>query len=590
MSSLPYDQVTALSDSQDSAAQRSESSVVERSIAVLPWDGAHRTKSASKSFETIESILLTEPRIEFIRKELRALLRLVSLELDGKTVEVDAFRLKEIARWADYPSSLSEIFWHLSSVCNFSCEFCYEKGNPPGFPIQNTPRMATEREVATRIRYYDPTAKRGIFSVRTAINEPFTNRNAGQFLRHLREKDSSELISFVTNGAYFTESLVRTLSEVSPVFFNLSLYSTDPGIRKETLRDRRGAVALEALPLLKRYEVPYMANVVVWPSIPLSDIRESVLYAAANGCVLMRVCLGGYSKYLPGTFDRFNPDDLWPQVIEFVEQLRQEIEMPILIEPSAYVRRDFSPVIDGAIFGSPAHRVGLRCSDVIVAVNGRTIRTRLELASVLRRGSRRPTNSYVPPGVAPSRHSDSHTESTSTQITVRRNDHEETYELSVDHAVDEYPYSKVAAFGDFPYGIVLTDCLSFSAFLAIQEIFREVSPTCVLLLSSKLMAPIVEAMAAQSDAFGSVPVHIRVPDNKYFGGSINVGDLLVVSDFIEAIRSFLAEGFRPDLVLIPASPFSSSPWGRDLTGVPWHEIGHATHLAVRLIPCATLTY
>src|SRR2546426_8905642 len=131
-----------------------------------------------KGYETVNSILLTEPRIEAIRRELQSLLQLVELESGGEPVAIDGFRLRNTADWADYPTSLSDIFWHLSSVCNFSCEFCYEKGNPPDFPIQNVPRMATPEEIETRLRYYSSSTGTGVFTVRTAINEPFANKRA----------------------------------------------------------------------------------------------------------------------------------------------------------------------------------------------------------------------------------------------------------------------------------------------------------------------------------------------------------------------------------------------------------------------------
>jgi len=222
-------------------------------IALRPRSAAARERTPpkdrpgfDKSYETVDSVLLTEPRIEAIRAELQALLKVVQLESGGKPIEVDGFRLRDPKVWAGYPSSLSEIFWHLSSVCNFSCEFCYEKGNPPGFPIQSLPRMATELEVETRLRHYDPASRRGLFTLRTAINEPFANRRAVDLLRRMRRKCPDELISFVTNGSYLTEDVIAALADLQPLFFNLSIYSTDPAIRRRVLVDRRPDRAIEA--------------------------------------------------------------------------------------------------------------------------------------------------------------------------------------------------------------------------------------------------------------------------------------------------------------------------------------------------------
>src|SRR5690242_11597609 len=100
---------------------------------ISPADPREKKVPLPKGYETVDSILLTEPRIEAIRRELQALLAVVELESNGQPVTIDGFRLRSIADWADYPTSLSDIFWHLSSACNFNCEFCYEKGNPPDF-------------------------------------------------------------------------------------------------------------------------------------------------------------------------------------------------------------------------------------------------------------------------------------------------------------------------------------------------------------------------------------------------------------------------------------------------------------------------
>ena len=136
----------------------------------VPGADAENRKPLPAGYQSVDSIVITEPRIESIRRELQALLEVVDLESSGESVSIDGFRLRDLEHWADYPTSLSDIFWHLSSVCNFNCDFCYEKGNPPDFPIQDVPRMASEQEIQERLRYYDPSRRTGIFSVRSIRN------------------------------------------------------------------------------------------------------------------------------------------------------------------------------------------------------------------------------------------------------------------------------------------------------------------------------------------------------------------------------------------------------------------------------------
>ena len=68
-----------------------------------------------------------------------------------------------------------------------------------------------------------------------------------------------------------------------------------------------------------------------------------------------------------------------------------------------------------------------------------------------------------------------------------------------------------------------------------------------------------------------------------------MGDLLVVSDFVDAVEEFLTEEkFRPDLVVIPSSPFSLSGWGRDLTGHVYREIERRTGIPTTLAECVPI--
>ncbi len=65
-----------------------------------------------------------------------------------------------------------------------------------------------------------------------------------------------------------------------------------------------------------------------------------------------------------------------------------------------------------------------------------------------------------------------------------------------------------------------------------------------------------------------------------------MGDLMIVEDFIAAIKEFVDEGrSHPDLVVIPSSPFYLSGWGRDLTGRVYLDIERQTRVPVALVEC-----
>ncbi|MGB2854258.1 MAG: hypothetical protein WBC55_07400, partial [Dehalococcoidia bacterium] len=96
-------------------------------------------------------------------------------------------------------------------------------------------------------------------------------------------------------------------------------------------------------------------------------------------------------------------------------------------------------------------------------------------------------------------------------------------------------------------------------------------------------------LLAECHLFGNLRIDIGVPQNSFFGGNIFMGDLLVVQDFIDFIREYLkGNGGRPDLIVIPSSPFSLGGWGRDLTGRVYLDIEREVGIPVELLECGTV--
>jgi hypothetical protein len=71
-----------------------------------------------------------------------------------------------------------------------------------------------------------------------------------------------------------------------------------------------------------------------------------------------------------------------------------------------------------------------------------------------------------------------------------------------------------------------------------------------------------------------------VPENHYYGGNICLGDLLTVGDFRSSIHELVRKGLSPDLIVVPTSAFNVGGWWRDLRGVPFAHIQHATSIPV----------
>jgi hypothetical protein len=64
-----------------------------------------------------------------------------------------------------------------------------------------------------------------------------------------------------------------------------------------------------------------------------------------------------------------------------------------------------------------------------------------------------------------------------------------------------------------------------------------------------------------------------------------MGDLLTVEDFVFAVNKFMERNIRPDLVVLPSSPFYLSGCGRDLTGRVYLDIERSLNIPVALVEC-----
>jgi len=171
---------------------------------------------------------------------------------------------------------------------------------------------------------------------------------------------------------------------------------------------------------------------------------------------------------------------------------------------------------------------------------------------------------------------------------VRRNS--TTAEINLDLARYSYPYFKEI---DNHLGVIFAGSgLRISSLERLKEIVQARHAKRVLFLSSALVKPTFEHCLAESQLFGGnqLNIDVEIPRNNFFGGNICMGDLLVVQDFIDCIKEYVEinNGVRPDLAVIPSSPFNLSEWGRDLTGRVYLDIERETGVPVELLECATI--
>jgi pyruvate-formate lyase-activating enzyme len=518
-------------------------------------------------YQPLGSIKLSEPRLEMIHARLRQLLQVVQLESGGRPIEIDGFRLRDPAQWASRVGSPTSELWHISNACNMRCPFCYEEGDPAGSSVLDEPaEMATMEEIETRIRYMR--GGTGVFQPLTYINEIFCNPRAMDIMERLRRESPGEVLTFVTNGTYLTEENVRRIAALKPVFFNFSVNSLDPGIRKRILRDMEPETAIRAIELLREHGIPYLGSLVCWPTIPWSDIENTVRLLDRAGCAVVRFSLSAYSRHLKGV--HYERKSFWDKGLSVARGLMQECDVPIKVEPYHYMDPTFLPNLAGVIKGSPAWRAGLRAGDRITRVDGREVPTANHALSALARAA---ANGEL------------------VEVTARSAKTGEELSAVLDDSAGRfpYPYGDMHRFKGFEWGLILIENLKFSYLKEVRELIEHHGARCVLICSSALMKPVVAQMIEETGAFSGCRVHLEVPENRFFGGTVILGDLLVVDDYVQFIDEFRARVGEPiDLVIIPSSPFSRGEWLRDLRGVPFTEIERRTGLKVELIHCRPL--
>ncbi len=510
--------------------------------------------------------LRTEPRIWLIKRQLENILRLVDLEKDGKVVKVDGFRLKDLSQWADYASSLYNNIGSVSGFCNADCEFCYEKRNPLSFARDLIPL----EEVRTRIKYYSHEKKKGLPTPTRFPLEPFCHPQFLDILKLVRESDANSVLWMSTNGGLLTEDVIKELSCLQPVMLCVSLNSADPFIRSNVMREsaEQAMTAINAVPLLQEYKIVFDGSIVAWPSIPLDDLVKTITFLDSHDARVIRVLLPGYSRYFSDE-QLFDTDRVWQDVVSIVLGLREKIDTPINCQPSFYWNKPLIPLVDGVVKGSPAAKSGLTAGDRILKVNDQPTYTRVHAATLL---------------------SASHNESGSCRLLVLRKEKEIVINLQEAAINDEcYPY-KLKGMSPFvsDFGIFFIDDFLLSSIQDLINIIENHGAHTVVLLSSKIMKPIVEKAIEMVEDFrkyfSKKNLTIYVPPHHFWGGNILLGDLYTAKDYADCITALLdTQDRKPDLVVIPLS--HTSRWGYDLTNESFADIEPWAEVPVEFLRC-----
>ena len=458
----------------------------------------------------------------------------------------------------------------LATRCDCHCSFCYIRGNPPSLALEQPSRGAEEElaEAQTRLKYFSPPAKRALFPALGSPHEFLCHPYALDLLTDLRKKTDRPL-RLSTNGNNLTEDFIRKLSSLKPVYLYLSLNSSSPARRARIMGGKNCETGIRSLPLLKESGIPYGTVIVPWPFPSVaemaSDLTETISYADRNDAHLVEVSLPGHTQYYSPN-PLFDLEEVWSSVVEAVRSLRREIQTPLVVKPSLYEETKHEarfnlPKVAGVVKNSPAAYSGLKPGDLILSVGGLKVSSRPQARDLLQLQHRNRTSS-VP-------------------LSIQRGKENIETRCSTEHF--GYPYTPDT---DHHLGIIFPGAgFRPSALEDLKSLIAARGARRVLLLSSRLVKPVVQQLLRESSLFGGIQIQVEVPENRYFGGNIFMGDLLVVQDFIEAIREFLKRNSPPELVVIPSSPFSLGQWGRDLEGRVYKDIERSVGVPVALLEC-----
>lgn len=515
------------------------------------------------------------PYVSYIKRRLEALLQFVDLEKNGQVVNVSGFRLKNLERWAVEEShNLLGNLGPISGYCNAKCKFCYEIGNP--LPYERN--FLSLDEVRTRTKYYNSKSGLGLLQPKSRLYlEPFMHPKFLDILRLVRKNSPGEVISLTTHGSFLTPETIRELADLKPLTLVVSVNSSDPETRRRLMRDQMAAISLEALPLLRDHEIPFVGSVVAWYTIPLEKLATTVRFINQFEPRGIRITLPGYSRYFSDQ-PLFDTPTLWSQISQMLNALRHELQCPLIVLPNLYWNMPLVPNIDGVIRNSPADLAGLKHGDLMVRLDNESILTKRQAKALLMDKQKR---------------------SQVCEMEVQRNGTSFTVKLQEmdDIEADLYPY-KPRGYRTLPYdrddtvglsyGIFLNHDFELSSVSRLMDIISHHTAQRVLLLTSQIIGPIVETVIKSVPEFkaffSKIELNMRIPSHRFWGGNIMLGDLYMVSDYLKAARHFIAQADRPPDVIILPSSFATK-LGFDLLGKSYLEIERQLQIPVELVPC-----
>ena len=218
------------------------------------------------------------------------------------------------------------------------------------------------------------------------------------------------------------------------------------------------------------------------------------------------------------------------------------------------------------VLNSPAYKAGVRPGDVVEAINGVSIHTRIESEALL----------------------DQCHLAREEQIELRvcRDGQQLSFTLFEPIlGADTYPYNSDYFYRGENYGIFHVEDFRLVHIQMLLDLIEKHRAKNTLLFTSEIVAPIFEVIVNGIPEFKErlerFNIYIETVGENTAGGNYNLMDSRFVDDYAKVVRKRRSQGMEVDLIVIPDA-FGSS-WGVDMLGRSYTSLEREFGVPVRLI-------
>ncbi len=426
----------------------------------------------------------------------------------------------------------------ITSICNLNCIFCSHRGNPPELEVYHTGhiKFAVIKEVAS---YLDSEQKIVIGESTTKIceGEPLLHPKFKQIIEFLRLKFPQSKLKITTNATLLNSEIIEFLAANQPVELNLSLNSSTAKGRKKLMGDNN--FKQKAISLLKQYKLKFHGSIVAMPWIVgEKDLLDTILFLSKQNALSIRVFIPGYTKLSPAEI-RYSTKEV-NKIKKIIKKIKKEHQIAITLEPIKV--NDLKAKVAGVIKDSPVDKAGVKSGDEIISIKQEEVFSRVSAFNTIYKKE-------------------------NPILELKRNNNILNLKLN----------KAKASFS----GLVMNYDYPVSKYRELFYELKDSQASNILFLTSKLAAGVMnEVISLLNRELSKHNLSQQLVENKFFGGSIACAGLLVVSDFVQALKN-RRDLDEFDLILLPSAPFDYK--GDDLCGVNYSSLEDEFDLALQII-------